>query len=158
MRRVLKLQWPIRDVQVETKSWTFITPLLISLWMWAVPGRRYDLREWSFLQHRYPHRGLTAEGFLLEALPAGVGDRVLLSWKGEMGILQSPYMLFPSHLLSFFGYVSLCFLQNLGKFWPLSDIFLSHYLLQWYIIRPLDIVLWISEALFIILKIFFFLL
>lgn len=73
-------------------------------------------------------------------------------------ILQSPYMLFPSHLLSFFGYVSLCFLQNLGKFWPLSDIFLSHYLLQWYIIRPLDIVLWISEALFIILKIFFFLL
>ena len=44
------------------------------------------------------------------------------------------------NLLSFFEYVSLCFSQNLEKFWPLSDIFLSHYL-QLYITRPLVIVL-----------------
>lgn len=44
------------------------------------------------------------------------------------------------NLLSFFEYVSLYFSQNLEKFWPLSDIFLSHYL-QLYITRPLDIVL-----------------
>ena len=59
------------------------------------------------------------------------------------------------NLLSFFEYVSLYFSQNLEKFWPLSDIFLSHYL-QLYITRPFVIVLWISEALFIILKIVFY--
>lgn len=37
------------------------------------------------------------------------------------------------------------------KFWPLSDIFLSHYL-QLYMTRLLVIVQWISEALFIILR------
>lgn len=78
--------------QFGTKSWALVAPMLISLWMWTVPGRRCVLGECSFLQHSCPHRGVTTEDFLLEALPQSAFPK-----KRKWGsILQSPYMFLPS--------------------------------------------------------------